>query len=130
MIGWRDKPTRRLGASLGGFALVLQLGFASWSMWAQAAPTGPADAFGGHALCLAATGAATHPADGAPLAPSHDHTAFCCLWHTLAALHPVVPPAPQPVDYARAARIASGDTPFIPGPSRGPANARAPPAPA
>ena len=129
MIGWRDKATRRLGAALGGIAIALQLAFASWGMWALA-PAAPTDAFGGHALCLSAAGAPTQPAqpaDGVPLAPHHDHSAICCLWHTLAALNPILPLAPQPIAYARVARLASGDTPFISGPPHGPAKARAPP---
>jgi hypothetical protein len=131
MFAAHHKPWRRLGASLAGIALYLQLAFASWGMLALAAAVDASDAFAGHALCLAATqdGAAqpAQPADNAPSAPAHHHTAFCCLWHQLAWVQPATVQTPQPVAYARVARSQSGDTPFISGPQRGPGNARAPP---
>jgi hypothetical protein len=129
MIGRRDKSWRRIGAALAGAALYAQLAFASWGMLALAAPGSQSDAFGGHALCLAAQdGAAptTPPAD-APAAPIHDHGAFCCLWHPLPGLQPFAAATPVPVAYADIARGHFGEAPFIAEPRRGPANARAPP---
>jgi hypothetical protein len=89
----------------------------------------PGDAFGGHALCLAARDGQAPPALPAeqPAAPTH-HTAFCCLWHSLPALQPLAGAPSKPVAYAGAATGTDGDEPFIPGPQHSPANARAPPA--
>ena len=68
------------------------------------------------------------PADNAPVAPAHDHGALCCLWHTLPGVAPQAALAPLPVAYAaRRAPTSPATPPFIPGPRRGPANARAPP---
>jgi hypothetical protein len=94
------------------------------------AQAGPSDAFGGHALCLAGesgTPQPAAPADNAPTVPAHEHTAFCCLWHTLPGVAPQAALAPHPVLYATVAHDETGDTTAIPGPHRGPANARAPP---
>jgi hypothetical protein len=127
MVGLRTQSLRRFGASLAGLALYLQLTFASWGMLAT--PSEPADAFGGHALCLAGIGGTTQPTAPAntPAAPAHDHAALCCLWHALPGVAPQAALAPLPVAYAGIAHSERGDTAFIPGPQRGPANARAPP---
>src|SRR5271170_8107844 len=130
MIGLRDKSLRRLGASLAGLALYVQLAFAGWGMLATATPGEPADAFGGHALCLAAVDGTTQPAaptNDVPAAPAHDHAALCCLWHSLPGVTPQAALAPLPVAYAGLAHSEFGNTAFIPGPRRGPVNARAPP---
>lgn len=130
MIRLRDSSWRRFGASLAGVALYLQLAFASWGVLALASTGGPSDAFGGHALCLAAqdggTQQPTAPA-GAPAAPLHDHGAFCCLWHPLPAIQALTAETTLPVAYAE---ITLGDFSsawFIAGPRREPRNARAPP---
>ena len=130
MNGLRDKSTRRLGASLAGFALYLQLVFAGWGMLATAAPSEPADAFGGHALCLAGIEDTTQPAtpsDNAPAPATHDHLAFCCLWHLAPAITPSIAMVHRPVAYAAIGQPETGNDVFVPGPRRGPANARAPP---
>jgi hypothetical protein len=130
MIGLRDKSLRRLGASLAGLALYVQLAFAGWGMLATTTPGEPADAFGGHALCLAGIDGAIQPAtpgDNAPAAPTHDHAALCCLWHSLSGVTPQAALAPRPVTYTSLAHSKFGDAVFIPGPRHGPANARAPP---
>jgi hypothetical protein len=129
MIGLRDKSLKRFGASLAGLALYLQLAFASWGMPALATPDEPADALGGHALCLAGESGTPQPApaDNGPVAPVHDHFAFCCLWHPLPGVAPQAALALRPVAYAATAHDEAGDATFIPGPQRGPANARAPP---
>jgi hypothetical protein len=119
----------RFGAALAGTALTLQLAFASWGMLLTASAA-TADPFAGHALCLAGLDGATLPAipaDRAPAAPIHDHATLCCLWHPLPALQASPLLTPEPVAFAA---IGSGDRseiPFLPGPRRGPANARAPP---
>jgi hypothetical protein len=130
MIAMRDKTLRRLGASLAGLALYLQLAIAGSGMLALATPDAPADGLGEHSLCLADSSGATRPAapaDNAPAAPSHDHSAFCCLWHTLPGVAPQSAAAAEPFLYARLARATPGHAPALPGPQRGPANARAPP---
>ena len=128
MNGWRDTSLRRLGATLAGLALYLQLAFASWGMFAAVTPGNPSDGFGEHALCLAG-GAPAQPApsDDVPAAPAHDHQALCCLWHPLAAMAAPATSTPQPVAYAHAKLGGAGDTVFSPGPQRSPVNARAPP---
>lgn len=123
-----DRLLRRLGASLAGLALSLQLVFASWGILAMAAPADTADPFAGHALCLAEASGKTAPAQQAPAAPAHDHTALCCLWHPIPAVEPAAAAAPLPVAYAEIAATDSGATPFIAGLQHNPANARAPPA--
>lgn len=129
MIGLRDSRVTRLGALLAGLALYLQLAFASWSTLVLTAATDPANAFGGHALCLADGGVLPQPAAPAntPTPPAHDHSSFCCLWHSLPAVAPMAAQAPQPVTYAAVIHAEAGGLTFIPGPHRGPANARAPP---
>jgi hypothetical protein len=130
MSGLRDKALRRLGASLAAFALYLQLVFAGSGMLATAVPTQPADAFGGHALCLAGLEGATQPAapsDDAPVPPTHDHLAFCCLWHLAPAITPTAAVVVGPIAYAAIGHAETGNDVFIPGPHRGPGNARAPP---
>jgi hypothetical protein len=131
MIGLRDKSFRRVTALVVGLALYLQLAFASGGMLAAGAPAGSADTLAEHALCLAGEGGTpqpTAPADNAPAVPAHDHAAFCCLWHQLPSVAPQAAAAPVPVPYATVAHDPTGDTAPIPGPHRGPANARAPPA--
>ena len=131
MIALRDKPGKIFGAGLAGLALYLQLVFASWGMLALASPGEPADALGGHALCLAAESGAPHPATPAgdqPTAPAHDHLAFCCLWHSLPGVTPQAALLPQPVAYAAVGHDEPRDPALIPGSPHGSANARAPPA--
>ena len=125
MIGLRNQRWRRFGASLTGLALGLQLMLSSFGLVMTAATTEPADAFGGHALCLA--GGATPPAGEAPTPPANSHFAFCCLWHQLPGLQPVAATAPTPVAFAYVEPFERGLAAFTPGPRRGPANARAPP---
>jgi hypothetical protein len=131
MIALRDRPAKIFGATLAGLALYLQFVFASGGMLALTAPGEPADALGGHALCLAAESGAPQPAaptGDQPAAPAHDHLAFCCLWHSIPGVTPQAALLPQPVAYANIGHDEPGNLPFIPGPPRGPANARAPPA--
>jgi hypothetical protein len=128
MVGLRTQSLRRFGASLAGLALYLQLAFASWGMLAT--PSEPADAFGGHALCLAGVSGTTQPAapsDNAPAAPAHDHAALCCLWHPLPGVASQTALTALPVTYTSIAHSERGGAAFIPGPQHGPANARAPP---
>jgi hypothetical protein len=125
MIGMRDKSWRRFGATLAGLALGMQLMLSSFGLMMTAAAAQPADAFGGHALCLA--GGAVPPAGQTPAPPAHNHLAFCCLWHQLSGLQPVAAAVPVPVLAAYVGRGQPRLASFIPGPQRGPANARAPP---
>jgi len=130
MIGPRDKSLRRFGAALAALALYLQLAFAGGGMLALAAPDETGGALGGHALCLAGESGApapAAPADSVPIAPAHDHAALCCLWHPLPGVAPQAALAPAPVAYGGVALSERADASFIPGPRRGPANARAPP---
>jgi hypothetical protein len=122
-----DSLPRRLGASLAGLALGLQLVFAGWGMLAMAAPVDLADPFGGHALCLAGGAEKTSPGQPVPAPPAHDHATFCCLWHPLPGVQPAAGIAPLPVAYAALARVNRGAAPFAAGPRHNPANARAPP---
>lgn len=124
MIGMRGKSWRRFGASLSGLALGLQLMLSSLGLVIATASADPAEAFAGHALCIA--GGGTQPAD-APAAPAHDHAGFCCLWHQLPGIQPLAAALPVPLTVAYAAPIERGMAAFTPGPQRGPANARAPP---
>jgi hypothetical protein len=131
MSALRDKPLKIFGATLAGLALYLQFVFAGWGMLAPATPGTPADALGGHALCLAAESGAPQPAvpaSDSPSTPAHDHFAFCCLWHSMPGVAPQAALLPQPVAYAATGHDERGDPALIPGPPRGPANARAPPA--
>jgi hypothetical protein len=133
MIALRDKSWRRFGATLAGLALYLQLAFAGWGMLALATPGDAADALGGHALCLAGDRDAaqpTAPADSGPVAPVHDHGAFCCLWHPLPGLTPQAALTPRPIAYAAIGHDERAASTFHPGPHRGSAKARAPPIPA
>jgi len=125
MIELRDKSRRRIGASFAGFALGLQVMLSSLGLL-LAANAAPLDAFGGHALCLAGT---TQPAPATPVpaAPRHDHTGFCCLWHSLPGVQPAASRAPQPAAYTRIAIDGHRLAAFAPGPRHRPANARAPP---
>lgn len=123
MIGLRNKSWRRFGASLTGLALGLQLMLSSLGL-VIAASTNPAEAFAGHALCVA--GGATSPAD-APSVPAHAHFGFCCLWHQISGIQPVAATVPIPVAFAYVGPSEQSLAAFIPGPQRGPANARAPP---
>ena len=125
MIGRRDKVLRRLGASLTGFALALQLVLSSCSLVIAAPPADPTGAFPDHALCLA--GGTTPPAENIPATPAQAHLTFCCLWHQLPGIEPATISPPLPVAFvpftASPPRLAA----FTPGPRHGPANARAPP---
>ncbi len=123
MIGLRSKSWRRLGASLSGLALGLQLMLSSLGPILAAASTSPADAFSGHALCLGSES----PRSDAPSAPVHAHIGFCCLWHQIPGVQPVAIAVPVPVAFAYVAPVERGMAAFTPGPRRGPANARAPP---
>jgi hypothetical protein len=120
----RRNAWSQFGASLAGTALALQLAFASWGMLGMASAA--ADPFGGHALCLAGATPAV-PAGSAPSAPIHDHARLCCLWHPLPAVQASPARTPEPVAFAAIAQQDHSQTPFLPGPQRGPANARAPP---
>ena len=113
MIGMRDKSWRRFGTALTGLALGLQLMLASFGLVMTAAAAEPADAFGGHALCLAG-GGATPPAGETPAPPAHNHFAFCCLWHQLPGLQPVAATAPIPVAFAYAGRPSAARRPSFP----------------
>lgn len=109
-------------------ALSLQLAFASWGMLLMASAA--ADPFAGHALCLAGGGGAISPvlpADQTPAAPIHDHAALCCLWHPLPAVQAAPVLAPELTAFAAIPAGDLGETPFLPSPRRGLANARAPP---
>lgn len=132
MHALRDNWVKRLTAVIAGLALYLQLAFAGPGTLALAAPGDPVTALAEHALCLAAqTGnAQQQPADNSPATPAHDHdhALFCCLWHAQPWVASQAALAPLPVAYAPVAHVEWGDSPLIPGPHRGPANARAPPA--
>jgi hypothetical protein len=125
MTSLRTKPWRRFGATLSGLALGLQLMLSSLGLGMTAVAAEPADAFGGHALCLA--GGGSLPTHTPPL-PAHNHLAFCCLWHQLSGPQPVAATAPVPIAFAYIVPNERGTAAFTPGPQRGPANARAPPA--
>jgi len=130
MKGLRHQFLRRLGASLAGLALYLQLAFASQGLPAVAATADPTGGFDAHALCLATGGGGDQPAspaDPAPVAPTHNHAALCCLWHAFPGVQPAAAAAPQPVAYARLASVARHEAAPIPGRPQRPANARAPP---
>lgn len=129
MIGLRDLRIRRLGAVLAGVALYLQLAFASLGPPPLAVYGAPAGGFSEHALCLADAGtpAPAPPADGAPAAPTHDHGAFCCLWHSPPAVTPQAMLVPQPVAYAPTEPGVLPGVTLPAGPRRGPVNPRAPP---
>jgi hypothetical protein len=126
MIGLRSNTWRRFGASLTGLALGLQLMLSSLGLVIAAASADPADAFGGHALCL--SGSATSPAGDTP-APAHNHLGFCCLWHQLPGIEPVAVSVLVPLAFGYVTPSHPGLAAFTPGPRRGPANARAPPLP-
>lgn len=127
MIARRDRFRRRLGATLSGFALGLQLMLSSIGM-VLAAAVDPGAPFGDHALCLAGGAGERQagPSGGAPLAPAHPHIGLCCLWHQLPGVA-AAPAQVQPVRYVRTAAIAALPAAFAPGPQTGPANAREPP---
>jgi hypothetical protein len=117
---------RRLGASLTGFALGLQLLLSSLSLVIAAPPAaGPAGAFPDHALCLA--GGAIPPAENIPATPAQAHLTFCCLWHQLPVVAPATISPPLPVAFAPFTASPPSLAAFTPGPRRGPAKARAPP---
>jgi hypothetical protein len=129
MIGLRDKRMRRFGAAIAGLAVYLQLAFASWGLLALPMISDPTDVLGGHALCLAGATDASRPApaDPGPVAPAHDHFAFCCLWHSMPGLTPQAALTAVPVAYAAAMTAEGSTTVFHAAPLRGPAEARAPP---
>ncbi|HTZ34873.1 MAG TPA: hypothetical protein VMB84_02545 [Stellaceae bacterium] len=128
MSALRDKAWKRFGAGLAGLALYVQLAFAGWGVLALATPADPGDALAGHALCLA-QGGSPSPATPAPTAPTHNHAACCCcLWHQAPAIEPLAAATPRPVIDIRLVRREADGESFVPAPSRGPANARAPPA--
>ena len=126
MIGLRDKRMRRFGAAIAGLAVYLQLAFASWGMLALPTAVDPSDALASHALCLAGDSASRTP-PAVPVAPAHDHFAFCCLWHSLPGITPQAALTLVPVTYIAVAHDAGGATVFHTGRPRGPAEARAPP---
>jgi hypothetical protein len=133
MTRLRDPRLRRLGTGLAGFALYLQLLFASWGMLVPPVARASTDGLRGHALCLASASTDAQPvapADDLPAAPAHDHLALCCLWHSLpgVALHGAQ--TPVPVTYAVVAHNEAGATVFNSRPLRSPVEARAPPIPA
>ena len=126
MIDRRDKFLQRFGASLTGFALVLQLVLSSLSLMIAAPPADPAGIFPDHALCLA--GGAALPTENAPAAPAQTHLTFCCLWHQLPGIEPQAISPLLSAAFAPFAPSQPSLAAFVPGPRRGPANARAPPA--
>jgi hypothetical protein len=127
MFGLRQRSWRRFGGALAGLALCFQLMLSGTGLLASVASTDPADNFDVHALCLGGSEGKTGPTQPAPAAPTHDHMAFCCLWHHLPAVQPVAVFPPHPAVYARIVRSDAGDTAFVPGAPHDPANARAPP---
>jgi hypothetical protein len=129
MAGLRKVFWQRIGAALAGVALYSQLAFASWGMLALATPDAAGDALGGHALCLAAQSGPGQPAQpqDAPAPTTHEHGAFCCLWHQFPAVPPTAAATAEPVAYAAIARSDIANLPLIAGPRQDPANARAPP---
>jgi hypothetical protein len=131
MIALRDKPWRRFGAVLAGLAIYLQLALAGLAGAPLAASSTAADRLAEHALCLAGAAGERQqlPGDPAPVAPAHDHTLFCCLWHSPAGPAPDAARLPVPVAYAVAALREAAGSSLVPGPRRGPGNARAPPTP-
>lgn len=119
---------RRVGMLLAGLALYLQLALASSGILASATPASPADAFGGHALCLAGGNNIAPPAPDVPVpTPPHDHGALCCLWHALLGVAPHAVPAPVPVAYSAIAHSDGRPTVLQTRPSRTPVEPRAPP---
>lgn len=130
MIRLRDLRIGQFAVGLAVLAVYLQLALASWGMLVLAVAGAPTDALGGHALCLGGTSGDTQPtapANGIPAAPVHDHFAFCCLWHSIPGVAPQASLLPRPVVYAAIGHDEPRDPALIPGPPRGPANARAPP---
>lgn len=124
----RDRRFRRFGAFVAGLALYLQLAFVGAGALPVTAGV-PADALGQHALCLAGGGnAPAQPADNAPAPPTHDHTLFCCLWHSLPSIAPQTAQAAAPIAYTIVALTKPDSAALTRGPYRGPGNARAPPA--
>ena len=123
MIGLRSKSWRRFGASLTGLALGLQLMLSNFGPVLCAASMGATDDFYSHALCLGGGS----PRSDAPSTPVHNHVGFCCLWHQIPGVQPVVVTVPVPVAFGYVTPIERGMAVFTPGPQRGPANARAPP---
>ena len=123
MIALRSKRWQRIGVTLAGFALGLQLMLLGLTV-ATAVPE-PVDALAAHALCLA--GGTNAPAKQT-LPPAHHHLALCCPWHQPPGIEPasISPPIPTAVTYIVPAE--RGLAAFNPGPPHGPANARAPPA--
>ncbi len=124
MTGFRNKSWRRLGATLSGLALV-QLMLSSLGLAMAGAAPEPADAFGGHALCLA--GGANPPAGEAPAPPAHNHFSFCCPWHQPPGIQPAAIAPSLPIAFSPITPAQPGLAALVPGPRRGPANARAPP---
>jgi Protein of unknown function (DUF2946) len=124
MIGLRGRSWRRLGASLSGLALGLQLILSSFGLALTAGTADPAETFG-HALCLA--DGVTPPAGNAPASPVHSHFASCCLWHQIPGVEPVALSVPAPIAVAYVTAAERGVAAFAPGPQRGPRRARAPP---
>jgi hypothetical protein len=128
MMALRRSTGSRVGASLAGIALGLQLVFASWSLALFSSAADPADLLAEHALCLAGDQGKTPPAE--PAKAAHVHDGLCCLAHVPLGLQPSAAKTPQPVAYIEIARAALADAAFVPGAGHSPANARAPPAPA
>jgi hypothetical protein len=122
----RDRRVMRFGALFAAIALYLQLAIVSLGPLPVASDT-PIGALGEHALCLADGGTPPQPADDAPAAPVHDHTLFCCLWHSLSGVAPHAAPTPLPVNYVTAALDKPRDAALTAAPRHKPANARAPP---
>jgi hypothetical protein len=128
MIAMRDRQVRRLGVLCAVLALCVQLAFVGLGAPPSAVTEAPVDALGGHALCLAGeSGKAPQPAGSAPVAPTHDHTLYCCLWHSLGSTAQQAAPTPLPVSYAAVAPVEPGGAALITAPRHKPANARAPP---
>ena len=116
----------RCGALFAGIALYLQLAIVGLGTLPVVSGA-PAGALGEHALCLAGGGAPRQPTDETPPAPTHDHTLFCCLWHSLSGIAPQAALRPLSVSYVAAALDEPREAAPIAAPRHKPANARAPP---
>jgi hypothetical protein len=124
----RGQTVRRVSAAFAGLALYLQLALAGPGMLSLVAPSDSINFLAAHALCLAAQAEnQQRPADGAPAAPVHDHTLFCCIWHPLPGDTPQAAQAVIPIGYAIVAVNECNEPVLVPGSHHGLANARAPP---
>jgi len=130
MIGLRRPLLTQFGASLAGLALSLQVMLAGTGLALRPSSADRlVDAFGEHALCLAA-GGTTAPSPVPERGPSDrtDHqVGFCCLWHAVPAIQPTALLLPQPVVYGDIIGIDRRDEPPRTRAWQSPHNARGPP---